>query len=219
MMIFENKVFLHLPKSAGTSVNRMIKKSTGFIHKVVHGRIVDIPEEYESFKTYAIVRNPIDWYKSILDYDITKNGMFIIPFLFSDNGTSDYITYINRCMNIKNTFISEPELLEKFCNILRRRPKKRWKVYWQDDLDNIDLDFFNRSLYQLFYDEIGVGKADVVYRMESDLDALHKEFNFNSDIIHINKGEIKYPIIECITEKSKYIIIDNHKSIFDKYYT
>ena len=61
-------IFVHIPKTAGTSVKGIFSKEheRPFPHKTIHEIKEKNPKEYNSYKKFAVVRNPYDrmvsWY-------------------------------------------------------------------------------------------------------------------------------------------------------------
>ena len=75
MIIEEHKaIFIHIPKNAGTSIKDFFNRSDKFCiplikinkHDTIHQIKLKAPKLYNSFRKFAIVRNPYDrtlsWY-------------------------------------------------------------------------------------------------------------------------------------------------------------
>jgi hypothetical protein len=79
----EKLIFVHIPKNAGSAIKRLFfekdELETPFKHKTIHEIKKENPKEYDSYKKFAIVRNPYDrtvsWYayqrKYRLDTELT----------------------------------------------------------------------------------------------------------------------------------------------------
>jgi len=66
----EKLIFVHIPKNAGSAIKRLFfekdELETPFKHKTIHEIKKENPKEYDSYRKFAIVRNPYDrmisWY-------------------------------------------------------------------------------------------------------------------------------------------------------------
>ena len=61
----ENLIFVHIPKNAGTSICRYFNYLATY-HETIYDFKETFPDKYNSYKKFAIVRNPYDrmvsWY-------------------------------------------------------------------------------------------------------------------------------------------------------------
>ena len=86
MIIPERKtIFVHIPKNAGTSVKNFLtenKVPRVNKHKTIHDIKRENPEEYNSYKKFAVVRNPyermVSWYAYINGYRVSR-GVKVKP--------------------------------------------------------------------------------------------------------------------------------------------
>jgi len=95
MIINKHKaIFVHIPKSAGTSVSHYFhdssqKKKPG-MHDDIHQIKKTYPDLYESYKKFSIVRNPYDKMVSWFFYLKSHEDICIDILQFSDNIKSFY---------------------------------------------------------------------------------------------------------------------------------
>ena len=76
MVVVNGKVFIHLFKCAGTTLLSVLlgKKRWTVKHIEPHGSLYNLPEKFNSYKKYALVRNPLTWYSSFYTFFIENKG-------------------------------------------------------------------------------------------------------------------------------------------------
>lgn len=69
MYVTQDKVFLHMVKSAGISVHFGLFQSENIInYNQRHASIDHLPERYKDFPRYGVIRSPEDWYQSFYKF-------------------------------------------------------------------------------------------------------------------------------------------------------
>ncbi len=92
MYITDKFVFMHMPKTAGTTVMRhllpsMSRNAYGMelkrIHNTYHKHIQFLPEEYSELPRMGFVRNPWAWYTSWLSWTMAVGGDAAVLHVFA----------------------------------------------------------------------------------------------------------------------------------------
>lgn len=74
-MIVGNKLFIHIPKTGGTSLTKYLTNSPPSIFNGKHDKIIEINGDLSNLFIFTIVRNPYDRVASMYRYQ--KNGGYI----------------------------------------------------------------------------------------------------------------------------------------------
>jgi hypothetical protein len=74
-LVFDNKIFFHIPKTGGNYVREIIysisilpPKEKGFPHSAP----LDIYKKLIKYESFCVVRHPLEWYRSIYRYYVQK---------------------------------------------------------------------------------------------------------------------------------------------------
>lgn len=207
MYVTEDKVFLHMVKSAGISVHQGLINSEQTINfNMRHASINLLPEKYKNFERYTVIRKPEDWYKSFYKFFYNVEGylsfMLKDPLPADENGIVylkplDFNEFVRRSINFKDTLIKYPNKARVFNNILRSQGNIHFITSYFDTAIDIDkdnnfgdlttLDQFDMSLYEFFWKNIG-GDTAINIPMNR-LDKVEEIFNIK--IPHSNKTKNK----------------------------
>lgn len=69
-LVFDNRVFFHIPKTGGQYVRSIIEDVAKKTEKVgcYHAGPLDVYEETKGLESFCVVRHPLDWYRSNYKY-------------------------------------------------------------------------------------------------------------------------------------------------------
>ena len=94
MIVTENFVYVHVSRSGGTFLNKLILEQFPEARKIqYHGQLRDLPDEYAELPVIGFVRNPWDWYVSMY-FDYKRNHAV------RNDGSGDRIHLIFECYNV-----------------------------------------------------------------------------------------------------------------------
>jgi hypothetical protein len=112
MIVTENFVYVHVSRSGGTFLNKLILEQFPGARKIqYHGQLRDLPAEYSELPVIGFVRNPWDWYVSmIFDYKRKKQYVFQI---LSDRGTLGFQETVSRFLSLGDGSEQSKRLLEQ----------------------------------------------------------------------------------------------------------
>jgi len=93
MILSRHFVFIHVPKTGGVFVEKLLREYSpaDWDVKAVpgHQTIGDIPSQYRSLPVFGFVRNPWDWYVSLYEY-LKRDGQNEIFNGVSDHGRKGF---------------------------------------------------------------------------------------------------------------------------------
>lgn len=101
MIVLEKVVFIHIHKTAGQFVNRLLldyipgSKQIGY-----HYPLKMLPGEYSQLPIIAFVRNPWDWYVSWYAFNVARPKMNPIYGILSNENTLDFNATIGRMVTL-----------------------------------------------------------------------------------------------------------------------
>tara|TARA_R100000995_G_scaffold75309_1_gene44617 strand:+ start:49 stop:588 length:540 start_codon:yes stop_codon:yes gene_type:complete len=176
MIIKEHKVvFIHIPKSAGTSIESFFGNSSFVIQPGKHDNVHDIkrrfPNAYKNYRKFAIIRNPYDkmvsWYfylKRNLGEELNTvsfNEWLIDPLKLWH--VDDPISFLD----LQCTWIDETVEIIKYENL-----KKEINDFFGKNINLPVLNKSNHEHYSRYYDK---KSSDFVYeKYKEDF----KKFNY-----------------------------------------
>jgi len=171
MYVTEDKVFLHMVKSAGISVHAgLIESDNKIYYNQRHASIEHLPLRYQKLPRYGVIRSPEEWYKSFYRFFIDVQGY--MSFMLNDLGEDGFIhpisfnEFVLRSANLKDTLLRFPNKARVFNNILRSQGNihfvtgyfKRPIEIGKDNTiyDASSFNQFDMSLYEWFYNGCGM---------------------------------------------------------------
>ncbi len=220
MYITNDKVFLHMVKSAGISVHVGLFSSNNKINfNMRHIGIDTMPDRYRELPRYGVIRKPEDWYKSFYKFFLKTHGY--VSFLLNDLKDDGYIhpiefnEFVRRSINFKDTLVKYPNKARVFNNILRSQGNTHFiTTYFKTYIDPDDistLDQFDMSLYEWFYNGCGM---DTSINIPMDkLEDVEKLFDIK--IGHENKTKTEQ--VDAIYDKEVLELVRiSHKKFYDE---
>ena len=99
MIVTEHFVYLHVSRSGGTFLNKLIRQHVpGARMLQYHGHLKDLPAEYSHLPVIGFVRNPWDWYVSMFS-DYARKQQYVFQIL-SDRGALDFEATVTRFLTL-----------------------------------------------------------------------------------------------------------------------
>ena len=77
MLVTDSFVFLHVPKTGGTFVKKLLLQHMRVLHTESHTRHSDLSPEWQRLPGFYIVRDPWDWYVSWYSYAIQRGPRIV----------------------------------------------------------------------------------------------------------------------------------------------
>ena len=172
-----DKVVLHMPRCGGSSVRWAIN-SAGYKYKFSceHANISSLPDKYKHLPTIGFIRNPIDWYVSWYSFlnDLRRKkrkGCFIVGAL-SDDYRLSFGQLLPRLLDIEGFLTENPDYLMEIKDRFRIRVMNDylcWLNTYFDDISTITPSDFKGSLFNWYYQKVGMSTCNEVYRLEDGL--------------------------------------------------
>ena len=224
MYATDDKVFLHMVKSAGISIHRgMIEKNLKINVNQRHASLNNLPEYYQHLPRYSVIRKPEDWYQSFYKFFIGVEGylsfmlndplepneegvIFIEPIPFNE--------FVRRSINFKDTLLKFPNKARVFNNLLRSQGNLHFVTgYFTEAItpeDPMSYEQFDMSLYEWFWRGCG---ADSAINIPMDrLDYVEELFDIK--IGHENKTSDKKLDI-AYDEETLALVRETHSEFYD----
>ncbi len=215
MLAYKNKLFQHIPKCGGTTVETFFKeKHREDIEYHIHQKSLHtIPDQYKSYEKVIIIRNPLTWYISYYHYMAKQqNTNFsgspfnrnIVPVLMlrkdpydTSSGVVSLEVFMDRALNINkffnepqiNNFIRESLLINKHDNINKNIFTNFKTLMYKDRLE------FEPTLYQFLLTRYGIlDKFDEskIFKLEDGLDEFFKYMGVTDYESTYKKNEGEY---------------------------
>jgi hypothetical protein len=101
MIVTDNFVFVHLPRSGGTFVTGIIKKFFPSAREIGHHFQRELlPAEYSHLPILGTVRNPWEFYVSLYHYVLPKDAASVLVSWMSENGRLGFKGSIRNLLNL-----------------------------------------------------------------------------------------------------------------------
>jgi hypothetical protein len=129
MIVTNNFVYVHVSRSGGTFLNKLILEQFPEARKIqYHGQLRDLPDEYAELPVIGFVRNPWDWYVSMI-FDYKRKKQYVYQIL-SDGGTLGFQATVSRFLSLGDNSEQSKRLLEQLAKaapitISARNPARR----------------------------------------------------------------------------------------------
>lgn len=232
MTVTNSRVILHLPKTAGSTVRWRAMENDGFQYACQHCSFKMLPNEYKGMKIVSFIREPLDWYVSY--YEFTKKrfinkGDISLLFVkeFSEDFEKSFQETLPLLLDLTKTFKENPLMLEKFKLTLKSLTCNKYVAFASSYFDNISTitpeSFEHKSMYQWYYDIIGLDNA-TVYRIEDQFEEGMLEFNATprgrrTEFRKKNQNTDRDETDTYYTKELKEMVLKADKYIINKHYS
>jgi hypothetical protein len=179
-----NKVILHMPRCAGSSIRwALIKAGYKYRFSCEHAPIKMLPQKYKDYPRIAFIRNPIHWYHSRYYYAKkkivgNKIGVSVLLFILSDGFKLSFDEFIVNAVNL-NHFFADQYNIKKLKMRIQRVVMNTyccWQAFKWEDVENISSADFNGTFFDYTFKTIGLDTAKI-YRIEDGVqNSIDKEF-------------------------------------------
>ena len=112
MIVTKHFVYIHTSRTAGTFLNKLILEHVpGAQMLQYHGHLRDLPREYSHLPVIGFVRNPWDWYVSML-FDYRRKQQYVYQ-IISDRGALGFEATVSRFLNLGDNSEESNKLLDQ----------------------------------------------------------------------------------------------------------
>ena len=119
MIITDHFVYLHVSRSGGTFLNKLIGQHVpGARMLQYHGHLKDLPAEYVHLPVIGFVRNPWDWYVSMFG-DYARKRQYVFQIL-SKRGVLDFEATVSRFLTLGDDSVQSKKSLRALATIAPR---------------------------------------------------------------------------------------------------
>jgi len=123
MIVTDHFVYVHVSRSGGTFLNKLILKNIpGARMLQYHGHLRDLPEQYTTLPVIGFVRNPWDWYVSMY-FDYRRKTQFVYQIL-SDRNRLGFEATISRFLKLGDDSETSRSLLKALAQSAPHRIQK-----------------------------------------------------------------------------------------------
>jgi hypothetical protein len=218
MIVYNNIIYQHIPKTAGTALKRLFsffpeKIEYASMHSPISALECDYMRRYKDLKTVCSLRRADSWYKSWVDFTKDKPNQDPLTMMLWKN-SKDENTFINNALDLTEYFTKYPELINKLKSSIIRDVKNHMIKFITNQKDLSPVFFEHQSLYG-FYVKRQITKDTKIFRFETELDDLVRYFGFDPkelgqklpkvNITKYNDWEISEENRKRIDEKDKFI--------------
>ena len=214
MIIIDNRVYLHIVKTGGTSIKRAVLKhrSDDVQFEWQHGSANRIPPEFKHFEKIALVRNPYDWYKSYYDYILwKKNGKLLAERMAMKNGynkSNGYVSFdifLNRALNFQD-FIIKYNVI----NDIKKNMKKCGRLFFYSLWGDLTKTPDYKTFYQ-FHLYGAIDKETKVFKMEENIKDVFTKLKLEEIKVNVS------PKMDNLTSAQKNKIFKADRMIFEEF--
>jgi hypothetical protein len=112
MIVTDHFVYLHVSRSGGTFLNKLIRQHVpGARMLQYHGHLKDLPAEYSHLPVIGFVRNPWDWYVSMFS-DYARKQQYVFQVL-SKHGALDFEETVSRFLTLGDDNVQSKRSLRR----------------------------------------------------------------------------------------------------------
>jgi len=116
MIVTDHFVYLHVSRSGGTFLNKLISQHVpGARMLQYHGHLKDLPVEFSHLPVIGFVRNPWDWYVSMFS-DYARKHQYVFE-VISNRGALDFEATITRFLTLGDGKVSSRKLLRRLATM------------------------------------------------------------------------------------------------------
>ena len=203
MYIVDDKIFIHVVKCGGSAIRSSLVKHRPKDIKFTqeHLSIMDIPSEFLNYETYAILREPLSWYRSFYRYAIQlhkpeENKCFNLlaeQLVYDPVKPVSFEQFLRKALYLEDTITDKniALMLHKLQKVMPAKPNY-FKLIFKD-LTNVAFarTLLTGTLYSFFIKSVGALEADNIFILNEDLEDLYGAFKLPTSNRKINKGKVK----------------------------
>ena len=116
MIVTKHFVYIHTSRTAGTFLNKLILEHVPGAQMIqYHGHLGDLPREYSHLPVIGFVRNPWDWYVSML-FDYRRKQQYVYQ-IISDRGVLGSKETLSRFLNLGDNSDQSKRLLDQLAKV------------------------------------------------------------------------------------------------------
>ena len=215
MMITKDFIFLHFPKTAGTSLRTYMLNEAKLEYASSHAHISSIPEIHKGKRIIVFLRNPFDWYVSNYFFHLDKKFLSGAPvYALSCGDYLDFNCYLKNALNIPDFLNNNPKAkilwYERQAHYINKHPENYWfkRKNLHRALPKVQTE------YQMYMDAIGI---DIDLNIEvydySDFKSIMEGFGFK---------DLPFKNVSDHSDYKKYynndtieLVYEKHKDIMD----
>jgi len=119
MIVTDYFVYIHVSRTGGTFLNKLITEHVpGARMLQYHGHLKDLPAEHSHLPVISFVRNPWDWYVSMVA-DYARKQQYVFQIL-SDRGALDFEATVKRFLTLGDDNAASKRLLRQLATVAPR---------------------------------------------------------------------------------------------------
>lgn len=216
MMITKDFIFLHFPKTAGTSLRTYLLERAKLEYASSHAHLSSAPESHKGKRIIAFMRNPFDWYVSNYFFHLDKKTMSAAPvYALTCGDYFDFECYLKNALNIpeflENNFKAKILWYERQCYYVNKYPEDYW--FKRNMLHKLLPEV--QTEYQMFMDVIGIDfNSDIEFYDYSNFKEVMKGFGFKGLPYKNVSSHSNYK--RYYTDETIELVYEKHKDIMDK---
>ena len=112
MIVTEHFVYIHVSRTGGTFLNKLILEHVpGARMLQYHGQLKDLPESFAQLPVIGFVRNPWDWYVSMIS-DYRRKQQYVYE-IISEGGDVGFKETVSRFLRLGDNSVLSKGLLSK----------------------------------------------------------------------------------------------------------
>ena len=129
MIVTKQFIYIHTSRIAGTFLNRLILEHVPGSQMIqYHGHLRDLPAEFSHLPVIGFVRNPWDWYVSMV-FDYRRKQQYVYQ-IISDRDALDFTATVSRFLGLGDNSDQSKRLLKQLVKaaptfINARTPSRR----------------------------------------------------------------------------------------------
>jgi len=212
MQVIDDYVYVHLQKSGGTSIMKMMQKQRldDIKFLVHHLPSHATPRIYDDYKKIAMVRNPLTWYTSFYNHIIEhhtddSNILFHINIFMENKKIVSFNKFLERALNFKD-YCNESSFIDNY-KLWRKNKSNHFMAFFIPDTTN----FNPPDTYYQFIINGMIGSDVETYHMETQFDEVARILKLEPEYHNVSS------ITKRITKETQQKILEKDSILFDRF--